>query len=266
MSSDDGVPTVPALKSSVRAYWDAHVHDWKIATQPPGSPGFFRETEDYRFEKLEYLARRVDFAGFSGKRVLDVGCGLGNDTSRFARGGAIVTGIDISPHAIELATKNFAQRGLGGTFLVMDGEQLDFPDESFDLVYCHTVLHFTPDPAQMVREIQRVLRPDGLAILMTVNRKSWMNWLRHVMKVDIDHLDSPVFRHMTIAEFRAVLQPFASVEIVPERFPVPTKVHGGAKALLYNTLFVGLFNALPSSWTRRSGHHLLAYCRKFERS
>ena len=90
-----------------------------------------------------------------------------------------------------------------------------------------------------------MLKDDGLAILMTVNRKSWMNWLRHVMKVDIDHLDSPVFRHMTIGEFRDLLRPFAAVDLVPERFPVATKVHGGAKALLYNTLFVGGFNALP---------------------
>jgi SAM-dependent methyltransferase len=136
------------------------------------------------------------------------------------------------------------------------------PDESFDLVYCHTVLHFTPDPGRMIREIHRVLRRDGLAVVMTVNRNSWMNWLRHVMKVEIDHLDSPVFRHLTIPEFLDLLRPFAAVELVPERFPVPTKVHGGIRARIYNSVFVGGFNALPASWTRRTGHHLLAFCRK----
>jgi ubiquinone/menaquinone biosynthesis C-methylase UbiE len=250
------------LKKAVAAYWDANVDDWKVATQPAGTPGFFRELEEYRFEKLKYLAERIDYAGYPGKRVLDVGCGLGNDLSRFARGGSDVTGIDISPHAVKLAKENFAQRGLRGAFRVMDGEQLQFRDDSFDVVYCHTVLHFTPDPLQMVREIARVLRPDGVAILMTVNRKSWMNWLRHVMKVEIDHLDSPVFRHMTVAEFRTLLKPFPFVDLVPERFPVPTKVHRGLKAMLFNQAFVGGFNALPSSWTRNTGHHLLAYCRK----
>ena len=254
------------LKVSVREYWDAHVHDWKIATHAVGSPEFFAEIEAYRFEKLSYLDERVDYSGYPGHRLLDVGCGLANDTARFARGGALVTGIDISPRAIELSTRNFEQRGLVGDFRVMDGERMEFSDDSFDVVYCHTVLHFTPDPARMVREIHRVLKPEGLAILMTVNRKSWMNWLRHVMKVDIDHLDSPVFRHMTVAEFRDVLKPFASIDLVPERFPVATKVHGGPKAFLYNTLFVGLFNALPSSMTRSTGHHLLAFCRKLERS
>ena len=250
------------LKARVRAYWDAHVHDWKIATHPPGSPEFFREVEEYRFEKLEYLAKRVRFAGYPGRSVLDVGCGLGNDTARFAQGGSEVTGIDISPRAIEFARQNFAQRGLAGLFQVMDGEAMTFPDGQFDMVYCHTVLHFTPDPARMVREIRRVLKPDGLAILMTVNRKSWMNWLRHVMKVEIDHLDSPVFRHMTMAEFRSILKPFPVVTLQSERFPVPTKVHKGLKAALYNRLFVAGFNAVPASWTSRTGHHLLAFCRQ----
>lgn len=250
------------LEAAVRDYWDAHVDDWKIATHEPGTRGFFAEVEAYRFEKLDYLPRRVDFSGYAGKTVLDVGCGLGNDLSRFARGGSIVTGIDLSPRAVELARTNFTQRGLEGTFHVMNGEALTLSDASFDVVYCHTVLHFTPHPERMVREIHRVLKQDGLAILMIVNSKSWMNWLRFVMKVDIDHLDSPVFRHRTIGEFRDLLEPFAAVELVPERFPVPTKVHGGLKALLYNSFFVGGFNALPAAWTRPSGHHLLAFCRK----
>lgn len=250
------------LKAAVRDYWNTNVANWKIATHPPGTREFFEEVEAYRFEKLNYLERRVDYAGYRGKRVLEIGCGLGNDLSRFARGGAVVSGIDLSPRAIELAIVNFAQRGLPGTFQVMDGEALDLPDESFDVVYCHTVLHFTPDPGQMIREIHRVLKPDGVAILMTVNRKSWMNWLRHVMKVEIDNLDSPVFRHMAIEEFRSLLRPFETVDVIPERFPVPTKVHGGVKATLFNALFVGGFNALPASWTRPAGHHLLAYCYK----
>lgn len=249
-------------RDAVRDFWDRNVHDWKIASHPVGTAEYFHEIEDYRFDKLRYLAQRVDFFGYPGCRVLDVGCGLGNDLSRFARGGSKVTGIDISPRAIELAARNFAQRGLEGEFLVMDGETMAFPAQSFDVVYCHTVLHFTPDPARMVQEIHRVLRSDGVAILMTVNRKSWMNWLRHVMKVEIDHLDSPVFRHMSMSEFSEMLAPFPVVDLLAERFPVPTKIHRGFKAFLYNEFFVRGFNALPVSWTQRSGHHLLAFCRK----
>jgi SAM-dependent methyltransferase len=227
-----------------------------------GAREFFEETEAYRFEKLHYLPVLVDFAGFANQRLLDVGCGLGNDLSRFARGGALVTGVDLSPKAVELAQANFSQRGLTGQFHVMNGEALEFQDSSFDVVYCHTVLHFTPDPHRMVREIHRVLRPGGRAILMTVNRNSWLFRLQGLMKVEIDYPDSPVFRNFSIEEFAALLSPFAAVEIVPERFPVATKVHGGLKARLFNTFFVGTFNALPRSLTRSTGHHLMAFCRK----
>lgn len=246
----------------VRHFWDNHIHDWKVAKSEAGTAAFFEEIEAYRFEKLHYLPKLVDFAGFAGRSVLDVGCGVGNDLARFARGGAEVTGIDLAPHSIELAERNFAQRGLEGRFLVMDGEQMDFPDDHFDLVYCHTVLHFTPKPERMVAEIHRVLKPDGEAIIMTVNRRSWLNFMHVVAKVKIDHLDSPVFYKYTIAEFERLLGVFDDVRIVPERFPVPTKVHGGLKAKLFNAGFVSVFNNLPKRWVRNTGHHLIAFCRK----
>lgn len=246
----------------VRRYWEEHVHDWKIAKAQPGTREFFEETESYRFEKLYYLPQLVNFNGFHGKKLLDVGCGLGNDLTRFARGGSAVVGVDLASRAIELATANFEQRGLHGTFAVMNGEALQFPDASFDVVYCHTVLHFTPDPARMVKEIHRVLRPGGEAILMTVNRNSWLFRLQRLMKVEIDYPDSPVFRKFTISEFRELLSPFGKIEIIPERFPVATKVHKGLKGRLFNALFVGTFNALPRGLTRPLGHHLMAFCRK----
>jgi len=247
---------------AVREYWNGHVHDWKVAKSPPGTAAFFREIEAYRFEKLSYLSAVVDDPGNAGKSVLDVGCGVGNDLSRFVRQGALGTGIDLAPHSIELARTNFAQRGLAGEFHVMNGEEMGFPDDSFDVVYCHTVLHFTPNPSAMISEIRRVLKPGGRAILMTVNRNSWLNALQRLMKVEIDHLDSPVFYQYSIPEFQAMLADFRTVRVVPERFPVPTKVHSGAKAVLYNRCFVGGFNALPRAWTRRLGHHLMAYCEK----
>lgn len=251
-----------ARLDAVRTYWDDHVHDWKIATQPVGSRGFFEEIEAYRFEKLHYLPERVNFAGYAGQRVLDVGCGLGNDLSRFARGGAQVVGVDLSPRAVELSRENFSQRGLAGEFQVMNGQALSFPDNSFDLVYCHTVLHFTPDPAAMVREIHRVLKDDGEAILMSINRHSWLYTMHRLLKVKIDYLDAPVFHTFSPREFRALLSPFSKQRQITERFPVRTKVHKGLKARLFNTLFVDLFNALPRRWTQGLGYHLLAFGKK----
>ena len=124
------------------------------------------------------------------------------------------------------------------------------------------MVYFWHAPLDDLREIHRVLRPGGTAILMTVNRKSWLFRLQKLMKVEIDYPDSPVFRRFSIGEFRSMLAPFADVRIVPERFPVATKVHGGLKARLFNAGFVGTFNLLPRAWTRPLGHHLMAFCRK----
>jgi hypothetical protein len=64
----------------------------------------------------------------------------------------------------------------------------------------------------------------------------------------------------SIAEFRSLLKEFARVTVVPERFPVKTRLHGGLKGALFNTGFVGLFNAMPRALVRRFGWHLLAFC------
>ncbi len=250
------------VKEEVREFWNNHVHDWKVAKSPAGTLEFFQEIEEYRFEKLHYLPKVVNFSGYKDKKILDVGCGTGNDLTRFAKGGAEVTGIDLAAHSIDLAKNNFAMRKLQGSFQVMDGEKMEFPDNSFDMVYCHTVLHFTPNPQKMINEINRVLKPGGEAILMTVNRKSWLNFMHKLMKVKIDHLDAPVFYMYSINEFENMLKLFSTVEIVPERFPVATKVHSGLKALLYNKIFVDSYNMLPKSLISRTGHHLMAFCRK----
>src|SRR3954463_1824144 len=98
----------------VRAYWDRHIHDLEITTHPVGSRGFFDDLDQYHFQKLHHLLRLVDFSGYRGKTVLEVGCGAAVDLARFAKGGAIVTGVDVAWSAIELAKANFAQQGLAG--------------------------------------------------------------------------------------------------------------------------------------------------------
>lgn len=257
------VQPLPSIES-IRTYWNQHVDDWKIAQYPAGTPEFFAETEQYRFEKLHYLAKRIPFEDYQGKKVLEVGSGLGNDLSRFAADGAHVTGIDLADRAIELGQINFQQRSLAGEFHLMDGEQMTFDANSFDLVYCHTVLQFTSGPEVMIQEIHRVLKPGGKAILMVINRWSWLILMHKLLKIEIDYMDSPVFHRFNNSEFRRLLAPFAQIEIIAERFPVRTKVHKGVKALLYNWLFVDLFNILPRSWVSKCGHHLLAYVVKDE--
>lgn len=247
---------------AIATYWDTHIHDLEIATAPLGSREFFAQLDEYRFDKLHYLPRLVNFAGYPGQSVLEVGCGVGLDLARFAQGGANVTGIDLSPIALDLARQNMAQQGINARLEVMNGEAIGFADNSFDLVYAHGVVQYTAHPEAMSAEMHRVLRPQGQAVLMVYNRLSWLNALSKLMNVGLEHADAPVLRKYSLKEFRRLLAPFAQVEIVPERFPVKTRLHKGWKATLFNELFVRLFNRLPQAMTRPLGWHLMAFARK----
>jgi SAM-dependent methyltransferase len=255
-------PTGTPTTEDVRTYWNRHIHDLEITTHPVGSPGFFADLDQYHFEKLHHLLRLVDFDGYRGRRVLDVGCGAGTDLARFAKGGAIVTGVDISAAAIALARQNFEQQGLAGEFHEADGERLPFPDDTFDLVFAHGVVQYTPGSQALVDECRRVLKPGGEAVFQVYNRVSWLNALSKLMKVPLEHEDAPVLRKYSIGEFRALLRGFRDVRIVAERFPVKSRLHKGWKGLAFNTFFVGTFNALPRRVVQRFGWHLLAFCRK----
>jgi len=251
-----------ALTQEISQYWDHHIHDLAIAKHPVGTKEFFTELDEYRFDKLRYLPQVVDFGAYCGKKILEIGCGVGIDLVRFAKAGAQVTGIDLSQTAIDLAGKNLSQYSLNGSLKVMDGENLEYPDASFDAVYAHGVLQYTCDPEKMVQEASRVLKKGGEGIFMVYNRISWLNLMSQVTKVELEHEDAPVLRKYSISEFKRLLQPFQSVRIVVERFPVKSRLHGGLKGMLYNTLFVGTFNALPKFIVRPFGWHIIAFAKK----
>ena len=161
------------LKERVRAFWQAHPCGTKFTDGAMGTPEFFERVEAHRYTKEWHIPDAADFAGARGLRVLEIGCGLGTDGAQFAKAGADYTGIDLTEAATELARKRFEVSGLPGEFRVADAENLDFADDSFDLVYSHGVLHHTPDTARAVQEIHRVLKPGGRAIVMLYHRGSF---------------------------------------------------------------------------------------------
>jgi SAM-dependent methyltransferase len=244
----------------VQEYWNERIHDLEMTAHEPGTREFFRDLDAYRFDKLRYLPRLVDFSGYRGKRLLEIGCGIGTDLVRFAAGGAQAVGVDLSVTALDLARQNAECSHVPLTLHLANGEALPFEDASFDVVYAHGVLQYTADPRRMASECHRVLAPGGEAIFMVYNRISWLNALSKIMKVPLEHEDAPVLRKFSIGEFRELLSDFGSVRIVPERFPVHSRLHGGWKGFLYNYLFVGAFDWMPRSVVRPFGWHLMAFC------
>jgi SAM-dependent methyltransferase len=161
------------LKERVRAFWQENPCGTKFADAPPGTRRFYELVEGHRYNKEWHIPEAAQFARAKDLAVLEVGCGLGTDGAQFAKAGARYTGIDLTDAAVELAKRRFELFDLPGTFRVADAERLDFPDSSFDLVYSHGVLHHTPDTAAAIREIHRVLRPGGKAVVMLYHRDSY---------------------------------------------------------------------------------------------
>ena len=148
-----------------------------------GTREFFDEVERYRYQEYApWMPRLMEFEKFRGKRLLEIGCGMGSDLLQFARGGARCTGIDLTPRSVEITRHRFKLYGAGGNFMISDGEHLPFRTESFDVVYSNGVLHHTPDTAGAIREVHRVLRPGGVAKIMLYHRNSLNYWFEIVLR------------------------------------------------------------------------------------
>jgi len=161
------------LKERVRAFWQENPCGTKFADAPPGSKRFYELVEQHRYSKEWHIPQAAGFAQTKNLRVLEIGCGLGTDGAQFAKAGADYTGIDLTEAAVDLSRLRFELANLKGIFRTADAEQLDFPDDSFDLVYSHGVLHHTPDIEKAISEVHRVLKPGGRAVVMLYHRDSY---------------------------------------------------------------------------------------------
>jgi SAM-dependent methyltransferase len=161
------------LKERVRAFWQANPCGVKFADAAPGTRRFYELVEAHRYTSEWHIPIAAGFDKADGLKVLEIGCGLGTDGAQFAEAGADYTGVDLTDAAVDLARKRFELFDLPGKFQTADAENLDFADESFDLVYSHGVLHHTPETAKAIREVHRVLRSGGRAIVMLYHRDSY---------------------------------------------------------------------------------------------
>jgi ubiquinone/menaquinone biosynthesis C-methylase UbiE len=160
------------LKSQVRQYWNEHPCGTQFTDLEWGAPEFYQAVEADRYQRQPFMEEAVGFARYPGKRLLEIGCGLGTDLFQFARGGAKVTGMDLTSSGPALARRRFELEGVPGSFLTGDAENLPFPDDSFDVVYSFGVLHHTPNTRRAFEEVRRVLRPGGEAVVMLYHSRS----------------------------------------------------------------------------------------------
>jgi ubiquinone/menaquinone biosynthesis C-methylase UbiE len=174
-------------KDQVQRQWNYNpVGSHHARASQPHTLEWFLEVEKHRYrEYAPWMPETMEMAAHAGHDVLEIGGGMGTDLAQFAAHGASVTDLDLSSGHLQLAEENFRLRGLIGRFIHHDAESLPFDDGSFDVVYSNGVLHHTPDTGAVVREIHRVLRPGGRAIVMVYAENSLHYWRKLVWALGV---------------------------------------------------------------------------------
>ena len=165
-------------KDRISAFWDAHPCGTAFTSHKDGTKEFFDCIENLRYGTHRHIPELLDFSKYKDKRVLEIGCGIGTDLRQFAHEGGKTVGVDLSRKSVTLAKRGFELYGYVGDFLVGDGENLGFKDNSFDFVYSFGVLHHTPNTQKAIDEIYRVLKPNGETVVMLYYQKSFNVALR----------------------------------------------------------------------------------------
>lgn len=161
----------------VRSYWNARPCNIRHSDKTVGSKEYFNEVEWRKYFVEPHIPAFADFEKWRGKRVLEVGCGIGTDTINFARHGAVVTAVDLSDKSLEVARQRAQAFGLGDRirFFQANAERLSdsVPVEGYDLVYSFGVIHHTPHPDRALEEVRKYLSPGGTLKIMVYHRRSW---------------------------------------------------------------------------------------------
>lgn len=180
-----GQPTEPELakkwQEQNRQWWEKNPmrYDWNEGIGANDHSREFYEEIDRRhfFDASRYTPPRqrpfdelIPFAELKEADVLEIGVGNGSHAQLIAPHCRSYTGIDLTDYAVKSTRQRFAAFGLQGRIEQMDAEKLDFPDASFDFIWSWGVIHHSSNTEQILREMKRVLRPGGRAVVMVYHR------------------------------------------------------------------------------------------------
>ena len=161
----------------VREYWNARPCNIRHSIAPIGSREYFDQVEARKYFVEYHIPGFAEFERWRGKRVLEIGCGIGTDTINFARAGAQVTTVDLSEKSMELARQRAAVFGLDGRihFCPGNAEQLSsfVAVEPYDLIYSFGVIHHTPNPGAVLQQLRHYTRPGTTIKIMVYHRHSY---------------------------------------------------------------------------------------------
>lgn len=240
-----------------------------------GTREYFDEVEHHRYATHPWILESINRFGVRGKKVLEIGFGMGTDHLNLARNGAQMTGVDLTPRNREVTQNRLALYGFQSDLRTADAENLDFEDGTFDLIYSFGVIHHTPDTSKAIAEIHRVLKPGGKCWVTVYHRNSvffwwsvfawdWLfhfGWRRESLKQRISRVEYPnnsselVIRLYGGKEFATEFQKFSSVKISIDHL-IPEDIS------LFGPIFAKLPRSLKEWMSKRWGWYVIAEATK----
>jgi SAM-dependent methyltransferase len=212
-------------KKLVHDYWNKAACGENLYLRTTDRQGYIAQSAK-RYQLEPIILQFAKFEDTSGKKVLEIGVGLGADHQKFAEAGSDLYGIDLTKRAVDHTCRRLELFGLSSTLKVGDSEQLDFPDQSFDLVYSWGVIHHSPDTPKAIAEIYRVLKSGGQAKVMIYHYWSMvglMLWLRYALMtgrpwlslrcIYANYLESPGTKAYSYLQARNLFNKFNNVKI-----------------------------------------------------
>ena len=161
----------------VRDYWNSRPCNIRHSPREVGTREYFDEVEARKYFVEPHIPLFAEFERWRGKKVLEIGCGIGTDTINFARHGALVTAVDVSSHSLDIARKRAEIFGLQDQiqFYFGSAEELStvISPSKYDLIYSFGVIHHTPHPEKVLEQLRAFTKPGTEIRIMVYHRYSW---------------------------------------------------------------------------------------------
>lgn len=159
----------------VREYWNRRPCNIRHSAKPVGTRDYFDEVEARKYFVEPHIASFAHFEQWKGKKVLEIGCGIGTDSINFARAGADLTVVELSDRSLEICRRRFEIYSLTARFFQGNAEELSafVPVEPYDLIYSFGVIHHTPHPEKVFQETLKYCSPRTEIRVMLYAKWSW---------------------------------------------------------------------------------------------
>jgi SAM-dependent methyltransferase len=161
----------------VRDFWDRRPCNIRHSLRPVGTQEYFDEVEARKYFVEPHIRRFAEFPKWAGKRVLEIGCGIGTDTINFARHGALVTALELSERSLEIARHRAEVYGFADRIRFFGGNAEELatfvPIEPYDLIYSFGVIHHTPRPERVIEQMRHYVQPGSIIKVMVYHRYAW---------------------------------------------------------------------------------------------